>query len=384
MSDTKICPFCGKEIKSVAIKCRYCGKFLEENSNEQTENSSSGKFKKIITWTMVSFAVVIILAGLSFGFYVYENPKNTLSEISLSIPTENNDGTYYYDDIYKFLVQLQKNEIVMKKYITKPHLNSDKDKVFEEYYKNLVDISTLFSSVYDEDDEQNISIFNSSLRDGNPAFFGHDFDTSIHITPIMKKENVEEGSKIDVLKITEPQVPFIKMIYAGEGYYAPEVNYKYLQETYSKYLSPAFRAYIDLKVQEENDLNGVAYYDDATLTVSKTQLMNWIISWQKFREKYPNFRRNDVDKMLNLYTSDFICGSDNSYSITFYYSENGDNLRPEAKKAYEEFLNTVDSKTDEYKAVEKCYNILKENNYKSNNEFFVCLAEWKNKYSEEN
>lgn len=30
MSDTKICPFCGKEILAEAKKCRYCGEFIEK------------------------------------------------------------------------------------------------------------------------------------------------------------------------------------------------------------------------------------------------------------------------------------------------------------------------------------------------------------------
>ena len=34
MEDTKICPYCGEEIKAVAKKCRFCGQWLNEETNE--------------------------------------------------------------------------------------------------------------------------------------------------------------------------------------------------------------------------------------------------------------------------------------------------------------------------------------------------------------
>ena len=34
MEDTKICPYCGEEIKAVAEKCRFCGQWLNEDTNE--------------------------------------------------------------------------------------------------------------------------------------------------------------------------------------------------------------------------------------------------------------------------------------------------------------------------------------------------------------
>ncbi len=338
--------------------------------------------KSLLPTLLCCIAIASFIISYSFAERCEaQTTQRVISELSLSIP--NDIDEINYNDICKLLIKQKQKEVIMKNYISQIHLTNNKDKVFEVYYSNLIGICNLFNKLIwqDEDVENSISSFNSQLNKGNPAFFGNVYGdeinkTYIRIMPTMKIEPVYKRKLIDTLNITYPQVPFIKMVYAGEGYFESSINYKYINENYSSFLGKPLKDFILLKQKEEKFLDGNAYYLDATVSLSKKQLLDLIISWQKFRENYPNFKQEEVTKTLKIYTSDFMCGSDNSFGFTFDYLDN--RLLPEAKKAYEEFLSSVNPKTKEYNTVKTCYNILKENKFKATNEFFICVENYEN------
>ncbi len=82
----KKCPFCGKEIKKMAVKCKHCHAFIEESSNNlhldnhnpgYTEHIAQGKgffaslfdvsMKEMITPRIIRFIYVIGLVAIGIG-----------------------------------------------------------------------------------------------------------------------------------------------------------------------------------------------------------------------------------------------------------------------------------------------------------------------------
>lgn len=107
-SGNKVCPFCGEEIKAVAVKCRYCQSFLD-NAEEApgkpvksyTEKAKSGKWLSVIAIILIIVVAILaynLLSGSSDTqsgagtTYISDNQENTVTqapEQPEETPTEN-------------------------------------------------------------------------------------------------------------------------------------------------------------------------------------------------------------------------------------------------------------------------------------------------------
>ncbi len=70
MSDTKKCPHCGQEIKAVAKKCRFCGKWCDEPVNQgtrqnQPSTTSNNNMKYVVLGLLVVIAIGIAYIAFS-------------------------------------------------------------------------------------------------------------------------------------------------------------------------------------------------------------------------------------------------------------------------------------------------------------------------------
>lgn len=359
-----ICPFCKEEIPEDIKVCPACGESIKRQQGVNIKLSL-----KII----ILLGIFLILLVVGFGFITIRN--NDIKEARVLIPRyESVDPEDNTMDMKNTLETMQTQETIYKNYLKDKHFQTSKDIVLLsllrnlEYYVQVFNISAYRQEDYDYNDS--LSLFNQKLNLGYPVCI-----QGVQITPVIGQNRNYPSFNISKVNITSPKSPFVKLVDAGEGYFEAEVNYKYFYDNYTENLSSTLQDYLKIKLQEQKDLKDCSYLRDGYVSVGMRELKEWIIAWQEFIEKYPEFMSNDVIiKNIQKYTYDFISSGE---FFNFYDNES---LNKKYIAEYESFLRLSKPNTEAYKMVSGAYKILKSNNFKNSEEYKQYIYNACNKY----
>lgn len=159
--------------------------------------------------------------------------------------------------------------------------------VFFKKSKNEQDNSKLFAIFLD-----NVNKTRKYFSDNY-----YNSDKSLDEQGIITATNVSDSNP-NPSKITSPPINTLKLGF--RGCMGLTIDYNYVLEVYTPYLTKEWREYLELSKQLDKDLQIADYNDDAKSLIRTYS--KWTKKWQKFIQKHPNFHMNgNIYKMVQEY-----------------------------------------------------------------------------------
>ena len=156
-----------------------------------------------------------------------------------------------------------------------------------------------------------------------------------------------------------------------EGIYYYAVNSDYLLKMYGKYLSSAYKEWLEFILKRESVMQ------DGGLIVPPDTLREYIVYLEKFVERNPEFILvDDAKDILNSYLMTYLEGIDNS---PIFDKWNTRKMLPEYKESYEKFLSE-NKESKYYPMVKELYVKSKSNDFIWDRNFDQWLYEYHKKY----
>lgn len=253
----KKCPFCGEDIEAEAVTCKFCGENITTNQ-QKVKDKYHKVLEKIKNFNIRDFKIkkCFLIVPLVLVFIVV---ASVITNVVDNKSVNNVFGSFNLSDIEEpidVIGAISTDENLMKQYLKGIHFQRNKDKVFQMFLGRLSgevekynDLMNWFDFYYDYEYAL------ERLYNGHPITI-----KGIELTP--KKVTTEYGESMKI-SLSSPKVPLMEYVYIGEGAHQTEINYRYINENYSKKLGKPFKEYIAIKAKEQADLNGGSYYQDA-------------------------------------------------------------------------------------------------------------------------
>lgn len=282
-------------------------------------------------------------------------------------PYPNSDSYYELSDSYStrdVIFKIQDIEKDVEEYLANASNSlSNKEKIYKMYMENLL-LYTSFVASFD-------------ITDYQIEFTSGDWDYGM-----LTHEGVNYKVNHYEISLAYPhECRSIIWASEGEGFISPIVDARF-QYKLSLYLDVTLQNYWQLRYREQTDKDGsLGIYSDGERVVEIDTLAEWITAWSNFQKQNTRPELNaDIEERIKQYIEAFMAPNVYDDDNWGEYAEKDltvpEPTRPLTARGRAEFnrlLHNLPKDSYAYNAVNKAYNILKNNNYTTSKEYYAAF-----------